>query len=258
MIISINQKIIDTKQASIPVDHRAFLNGLAVFETLRTYDRKIFRLADHLDRLFLSAKLIKLDSPWSADQIKQAVKRLQAVAKKKIELRFRIILADEDLIIMMMPLEEKPIEFYEEGVDLVSYKGLRSLPEAKILGCVTCFMANEYAKSKKVYDSILINPFIDQITECSYANLFWVKNKRLYTTNENILKGITREVVLELAGDCQFESLKTDQLKKADEVFITQTTSGILPVKSIDGQGFKVGSVTKNLMEQFNKLTWEN
>lgn len=258
MKTSFNQKIIDSTEPILNADHLGFLRGLAVFETLRTYTGRIFRLQDHLERLFSSAEKIKLKSPWSKIQIEDCIQDLLSLSTSDTEKRFRIILADRDLIVQMMELEEKPKEYYEKGVKLVSYEGIRPIPQAKILGCITCYLANEYARQNHAYDSLLINPYSSQVTECSYANLFWVKGGQLFTTNENILEGVTRRTVMELAGNCQFKSINLEALKKADEVFITQTTSGILPVSQVDNESFKTGEVTKGLIERFNNLVWAN
>ncbi len=255
MQISLNQKIIDP--ANIPIDHCAFLNGFSVFETMRTYHQVIFRLEDHLKRLFKSAEYLNLQSPWSTSHIKDSIQDLMLQNSSKFEQRFRVILADQDLIVMIMDLDEKPKEFYEQGVNLISYKASRAIPSAKILGDTICYVANNHAKANQAYDSILINPYNSQITECSYANLFWVKDTQLFTTDQNILKGITRQVAIELSENCQFKTINLDELKKADEIFITQTTSGILPVNQIDAQSFEVGEVTNCLMKEFNKLIWK-
>lgn len=254
MIVSFNQKIIDP--ASMPIDHKAFLNGFAAYETLRTYHQVVFQLKHHLVRLFQSAAFIGLTSPWMTHQIEQSIDELLDRSDSDLEKRFRIILADQDLIVMMMDLEEKPKEFYEKGVSLVSYYGVRPMPIAKILGDTICYMANEHAKLNDAYDSVLINPYTEKITECSYANLFWAKDNQLFTTDQNILEGVTRRVVIELVEACEYKSIDLDELKKADEVFITQTSSGILPINKVDNHSFNVGDLTRELMEKFNQLIW--
>jgi len=259
MFISFNQKIIDAKDAFLSIDHRSFLNGFAVFETVRTYHQKPFRLNDHLDRLFRSAELIGLVTPWLVDQVNSSIQDLLFASEFKTEKRFRIILADRDLIIMMMDLEEKSQSFYEDGVSLSIYSGVRSVPKAKVLGDVICFLANQHAQAEKAYDSVLVNPYVQKVTECSYANLFCVKDGKLFTTDKDILDGITRQTVLELADDCEFKAIGLEELLNTDEVFITQTSSGILPVVEIEGKKIgvlQVGVVTKDLMKKFDGLVW--
>lgn len=257
MIISIDGKIVSEKKACIPVMSKAFLSGFSVFETMRTYNKKIFRLEDHLKRLYESAKVLNLKSKWDFKKVYKITS--EAVNKSKYkEDRIRVILASDQLIVMIEELKEKPNSFYQKGIELVSYKGSRSIPYAKVFGDVFCYMANQYAQKKKVYDSILVDPHTSNVRECSYANIFWVEKGKLFTTYKNILYGITRDTVIELSDGCKFKDIKLQSLLKADEVFITQTSSGILPVVKIDGRKIgngKIGDITKELLNRFNSAS---
>ena len=257
MIISINGKIIDEKEASIPVTSEAFLFGYAVFETIRTYNKKVFRLDDHLARLYLSADIIGFKPKYTFKKT-YVVKTLEK-SSKWAETKIRVILSKKDLIVMVEKIHEKPEEMYKNGVKLVSYHGQRTLPYAKTLADCFSYVAKQYAVSKGVYESLLIDSK-SFTRECAYANIFWVKDGLLFSTNKNVLFGITRETVIELSDGCQFEGIKYKSLLQADEIFITQTTSGILPVSEIDGQKIgkgKPGPLTKKLMKKFDKLVWE-
>ena len=257
MVVSINGKIVDGKKAGIPVTSEAFLFGYAVFETIRTYNKKVFRLDDHLGRLYVSADVIGLKPKWSFKQTYKAVADILGKSKNKEE-KIRVILTKTDLIIMMEKLQEKPAAFYDKGVKLVSYLGKRNIPRAKVLADCFLYLARQYALSCGAYDAILVDPKKYYVRECSYANIFWVDGGELYTTNKDILFGITRDTIAEFTG-CNFKGIKLKSLINADEVFITQTTSGILPVVEIDGHKIgagKPGSVTKKLMKEFDKLVW--
>ena len=255
MIISINGKIIDEKQACMPVASKAFLFGYAVFETIRTYNKKVFRLNDHLTRLYMSADIIGLKPKWTIKKTYAEVVRVLDKSKWK-EARIRVILTKKELIVMMEELKEKPEIMYKKGVKLVSFHGKRNIPNAKKLADTFCYLAKQHALDCGVYESLLV----DQKTyvwECAYANIFWVNDGKLRSTNKEILFGITREVVAKLADECIFEEIKYKSLLNADEVFITQTTSGILPVVEIDGRKIGTGQpgpVTKNLMKKFQQL----
>ena len=258
MIISINGKITDEKKANIPVTSNAFLFGYAVFETIRTYKRKVFRLNDHLGRLYVSADIIGVNPKWTLDKTHKEIAKALAKSKWK-EAKIRIILTDDDLIIMIEQLKEKKPSMYKKGVGLVSFHGKRNVPHAKKLASAFCYLAKQHALKCGAYESLLVDP-TSYVRECAYANIFWVKNGILYSTNKEILFGITRETVIELAGDCNFKGILYKSLIDVDEVFITQTTSGILPVIEIDGHKIgkgKPGPVTKSLMKKFSKLVWE-
>ena len=259
MIISIDGKIVDSKKACIPITSTAFLHGFAVFETMRTYNKKVFRITDHIKRLYESVNILDLKPKWGPQKTCRVIDDLVFNSKYK-ENRIRVILTPQKLIIMMEELKEKPESLYDSGVKLASYPGSRSIPDAKIFGDVICHLSHQYAaKHNLFYDSILVDPSSSHVRECSYANIFWVKNGKLFTNDKSILYGITRDTVIGLSG-CKFEEIKLESLLKADEVFITQTTSGILPVSTIDGNKIgdgKPGLKTKELMKEFFELTWK-
>jgi branched-chain amino acid aminotransferase len=258
MIISINGKIISEKEAMIPVTSEAFLFGYAVFETIRTYNKKVFRLDDHLARLYLSADIINLEPKWTFKKTYEEVVKTLDKSTKWAEAKIRIILTKKDLLILVEKMQEKPDEMYKKGVKLVSFHGKRNLPHAKTLSDSFSYVAKQYAMSVNAYEAVLVDPKT-YVRECSYANIFWVNGGEVYTTNKEILFGITRETVVELAEECHFEGIKYKTLLNADEIFITQTTSGILPVSEVDGRKIgdgKPGPVTKDLMKKFNKLVW--
>lgn len=257
MVISVNGKIVDEKKTCLPVTSEAFLFGYAVFETIRTYNKKVFRLDDHLGRLYVSADVIGLKPKWSFKQTYKAVVEILKESKNKEE-KIRVILTKDDLLIMMEKLQEKPKSFYEKGVKLVSYIGRRNMPRAKVLADCFLYVARKYAVSCGAFDAVLVDPKKYYVRECSYANIFWVDGGEIFTTNKNILFGITRDTVAEMTN-CRFDGIKLKSLLNADEVFITQTTSGILPVVEIDGQKIgngKPGAVTKKVMKDFKKLVW--
>lgn len=258
MIVSIDGKIVDEKKAVIPVTAEAFLFGFAVFETIRTYNKKIFRLDDHLARLYVSADVIGLKSKWTFKQTYKAVADILGKGKYKEE-KIRVILTAKHLIIMVEKLKEKPESYYKKGVKIVSFLGKRNTPRAKVLADSFTYLAKQHARSCGAYEALLVDPKKFYVRECAYANVFWVNDGELYATNKNILFGITRDTVVELADECNFEGIKLKSLMNADEVFITQTTSGILPVIEIDGHKIgtgRPGPVTKKLMKKFSKLVW--
>lgn len=257
MIVSVNGHITDESRARVSATSEAFLRGLGVFETLRTYHQKPFRLEDHLGRLYVSADILGIKSKWKVDQAYQETMRVISKMPFK-EGRIRIVLTPEDLIVYVQELKEKPKAYYEKGIEVLSYVGQRHFPRAKKLADILCYQAHQYARKRGVYEAVLKDPK-GYVHECAYANIFWVENGHLITTNKDILFGITRETVIEIAGGAHFEALRYRDLLKADEVFITQTSSGILPVVKIDGKKIgagRPGPVTKKLMKRFDLRTW--
>ena len=261
MLISIDGKITDEKKACFPITSEAFLFGFAVFETIRTYNGKIFRLDDHLARLYVSADVIGLKSTWTFKKTYKAVVDTLAKNKNK-NVKVRVILTKKHVAVMIEKLKEKPESYYKKGVKLVSFLGKRNTPRAKVLADSFTYLAKQHALSCGAYEALLVDPKKFYIRECSYANIFWVNDGEIYATNKNILFGITRDTIIELAKKdipVHFEGIKVKSLANADEVFITQTTSGIIPVTELDGHKIgtgRPGPVTKKLMKVFSKLVW--
>ena len=256
MIISINGDISDEKKACIPVTSEAFLYGSAVFETIRTYNKKIFRLNDHLARLYMSAEIMGFRPKWIYKKTyTELCKVLENI--KWSNAKIRVILTKKDIIITVEQLKEKPISMYVNGIKLVSFHGKRNIPHAKKLSDAFCFLAKQHAKNCRAYEALLVDAKT-YVRECAYANVFWVKNGKIQTTNKDILFGITRETVVELADNkVEFDGIKYKNILDSEEVFITQTTSGILPVVEIDGQRIgsgRPGPITKKLMSKLDRL----
>ena len=262
MIISINGKIISESRAAIPVTSEAFLFGQAVFETIRTYNHKVFRLKDHLGRLYVSAEIMQMKPKWTAKKAYTEVVRLIAKSPHK-ENKVRVILTKKDLIVMAEKIKEKPKWMYKKGVSLVSFSGKRNAPRAKNLADAFTYLAKQHAERCGAYEALLIDEKT-YVRECAYANVFWATGGQLFTTNKDILFGITRETVVELAKKlgigCEFKGIKYKSLLSAEEMFLTQTTSGIIPVTEIDGHKIgagRPGPITKKLMKAFEKLVWD-
>jgi branched-chain amino acid aminotransferase len=256
MIVSVNGKIVDGKHACIPVMSDAFLYGFSVFETIRSYNHKVFRLGDHLARLYVSADVIGMKSVWN---FKRAYKAVVDTLEKDPykEAKIRVILTRKDLIITVEKHQPKPSAYYKNGISLVTYLGKRNTPRAKILTDTFCYLAKQHAKRCGAVEALLVDPK-SYVRECAYSNIFWVNDGQLWTTNKDILYGITRDTVIELFGSCRFDGIKYKALLRADEIFVTQTSGGIIPVSEIDGHKIgsgKPGPVTKSLMEGFDRLT---
>ena len=204
----------------------------------------------------MSAEVMGFNPKWS---YKRTYSELCKVLEncKWGNAKIRVILTKGDLIITVEQLKEKPKSMYEKGIKVVSFHGKRNIPHAKKLADAFCFLAKQHAESCGAYEALLVDSKT-YVRECAYANIFWVKNGKICTTNKDILFGITRETVIELAeNQVEFEGIKYKNIIDADEVFITQTTSGILPVVEIDGQRIgsgRPGPVTKKLMAKLDKL----
>lgn len=234
-----------------------FMYGFGVYETLRTFDGKIFALKQHIDRLFHSASEIGIEAIYGKNDIFNFVCETKKRSSLK-EARIKIVLTETFLIIIVSELILRPITWYQSGTEIVTYNIERILPDVKSMNSLPSVLAGKYAKNMRKYEAILIDRE-GMVREGSISNIFWIKSGKLYTTKTRILKGITREITLKISPKiipvCEQDVFLKDVLN-SDEVFITNTTSGILPVNKIDntiiGNG-KVGFYTEKLINLFNE-----
>ncbi|HAU39972.1 MAG: para-aminobenzoate synthase, component I, para-aminobenzoate synthetase component I [Candidatus Peregrinibacteria bacterium GW2011_GWF2_43_17] len=216
-----------------------------VFETMRTYGREIFMLDLHLKRLAKSARIIEMKLPASVSEIREMVLKSVEGSKLKPPFRIKCVVTSKDIAIDVMHLEIDP-EIYK-GVKVVSLKLERKKPQAKALPYFKSVEANKFAVSRGAYEAILVDRK-GFVTEGAYSNVFWVKDGQVYTRRDGVLEGVTRQVVLD-SVNVKFARATVADLQNADEVFITKTTTGMVPIVEIDGREIEAGEVTKRLME---------
>ena len=261
-------------------DH-GLLYGDGVFEGIRSYDGLVFKLAEHLDRLFESAHTLILEIPLSKEALTQAViETLKANELKDAYIRLVVTRGVGDLgldprkckkptlFIIADKIVLYPKEYYEKGLKLATVPTVRNHPEAlnpqlKTLNYLNNILAKIEATNAGVDEAILLNSQ-GYVTECTGENIFYVKEKKVVTPPPyvGILKGITRTVVMRLASEnglsVREEVFTRHDLYTADEVFLTGTAAEIVPVVTIDnrtiGNG-RPGVVTVRLMKEFQKLT---
>ncbi len=271
-IFYLNGKFVKEKDAKISVYDLGFLRGYAVFDFLRTYNRKPFYLKEHLQRLLNSAKIIGLKHNFTLKKLESLVFKTLNKNKHLREANLRIYLTGGEaknfltptkpkLYILITPIEKPHPKLYQKGAKLITKFSERILPSAKTIVYTEGIKFLQEAKQKGAVEVLLINKE-NKITEGIASNFFAVINKKLITPKENILLGITRQVVIFLAKKLKIEVIERDisfdEIKKFDESFITATNKEILPIIKIDhikiGKG-EVGEMTKLLMKEFKKLT---
>lgn len=233
---------------------------IGVFETLRTYDGEIFKLDEHLARLEHSAKLLRFDLPVSIQDIgaflKKAVEENPTHLANPSELRLKCVATSEHVYIQTMPLLIDPSIY--KGVPVISVMSTRRQPTAKALPYNKSFEAHTLARKQGAYEAILVDKK-GEVTEGAYSNIFWVKDGKIYTRKEGVLEGITRKVVLDLVP-VKFQNILLEELKKVDELFLTKTTTGPVPITSIDGHLIadgKPGERTRELIQLFKRKVFK-
>ena len=270
MIVYINGSFFDEKNAKISIFDRGFIFGEGAFSTIRTYNGKMFRLTDHINRLFDSCKKLGFNPTYSKKEITEEIKKTFKKSKLR-EAKIRVIITKgiiEDfenkkikntLVIIVSDLPKKNNKNYENGVSAITVKSERSFPKSKTMNMDEVNLAKLTAIKKRVFEAILIN-YEGFVTEATTSNLFIVKNKKLITPKTMMLEGITRKTIIELAKKEKIKvilkKISKKELLTADEAFFAGTTKEIVPIKKIDNKKIgkeKIGAITKQLLFAFKK-----
>ena len=248
-----------------------------VFEGIRVYETKIFKLDEHIDRLFKSAAILDLKIPYSIDEI--ISKTVELVDKEKItngyirpvvwrgseKMAISAIKASTNIAIAAWtwPSYFSP-DLIDKGIKLTVSKWKRPSPESaptdsKAAGLYMICSLSKHEAEKDGFDDALMMDYRNYVAEATGANIFFVKDKKLYTPIPDcFLNGITRQSVIKIAKDNKIQVIEDhfnlDFLKDCEEVFLTGTAVEITPVASIDNYNFRVGETTKFLIENFKKL----
>lgn len=254
MTISVNGQFVKTIE--LTGDEPEFNYAYGVFETIRTYHGKPFQLTEHLQRLRRSAESISLEIAATNEQLTQWLKQH---CTGESELRIKVIAALDKIYIVSKPLIIPPI-LYAKGVAVGLYTLQRTQPEVKSLARIQEYLAYQQALSRKQHDALLINER-KELYECAQGNFFYVKENTIFTPRSHILAGITRGIVIALAEPhyhIKQQRIYLDEVLNADECFMTQTTTGVVPVVQIDQRKVKTGKpglVTQHIMELFRGYT---
>ncbi|WP_419661231.1 IlvE2: predicted branched-chain amino acid aminotransferase [Desulfosarcina variabilis str. Montpellier] len=271
LIYYVDGKFVPAEKAVIPVDDLALLRGIGVFDLLRTYNGKPYFLDAHIDRLENSAQKIDLALPWTHDEIKDVVKA--TLAKNDIpEANVRIVVTGGSstdfmtpagpprLLVLVSPIPKLPDSWYTDGVKIISWEVERTIPGAKSIDYISASLALKKAAAQGAIEAL----YIDRnglALECTTSNVFAFTGETLITPGRGILSGVTRKVVLELAErlfPIDIRDISRSELVAADEVFITGTGKGLVPVVQVDedtiGDG-RPGKKTRQLMAEIKRYT---
>lgn len=282
MKVYINGKLVDKAQAKISVFDHGYLYGDGVFEGIRAYDCLVFKLKEHVDRLFESAHSIMLSIPLTKKQMIDAIiKTLRANNLKDAYLRVIVSRGEGDLgldprkckgnatiVVITDKITFYPKKLYDKGMEIITVPTIRNIPEAlnpqiKSLN----YMNNILAKIEAInsgYEEALMLDHLGYVAECTGDNIFVVKAGELYTPPQcmGILRGITRDTVLAVAKRLKISThehvMTRHEVYISDECFLTGTAAETIPVVKLDGRPIgdgKPGKITKTIMKEFRKLT---
>jgi len=281
MEIYIDGQYYAQNKAKISVFDHGLLYGDGVFEGIRSYNGRVFKLNEHLERLYESAHAILLTIPISITEMEQALlTTLQRNHLRDAYIRLIVTRGVGDLgldpdkcptpsiIIIADTIVLYPAEYYEKGLDIITVPARRNISEAvnpriKSLNYLNNILAKIEGKQAGVVEVLMLN--VDgHVVECSGDNIFYLKKGELVTppTHVGILEGITRNAVINLAEKRQIKVVEKvftrHDLYIAEECFLTGTAAEVIPVVKIDnrviGDGTP-GTATKDLIHDFHQLT---
>jgi len=278
MKIFLGDKLVDEKDAVVSVFDHGLLYGDGVFEGIRAYNRRVFLLDEHIDRLYDSAKAIALNIPMTKEEMSQAVVETckangiddgyirLVVTRGKGTLGLNPYLCDKaEVIIIAAKIQLYPQELYENGLKIVTVGTVRNHPEAinpriKSLNYLNNVMAKIEAINAGCMECLMLN-HKGEVAEASGDNVFAVKNGVITTPPSTCgaLEGLTRNKVMELARQAGYEVREAPMARYdlfvADEVFLTGTAAEIISVVDIDkrqiGDG-KPGETTAKLAKLYH------
>jgi branched-chain amino acid aminotransferase len=281
MKIYIDGKYYDEQRAKISVFDHGLLYGDGVFEGIRAYNGRVFRLKEHIDRLYCSAKSILLNIPLSPEQMTKAV--ILTCRQNKVRDGYvRLVVTrgigtlglnpnrckNPSVVIIAGKIQLYPEELYRKGMETITVPTVRNLhsalnPAIKSLNYLNNIMAKIEANNAGCEEAVMLNAE-GFVAECTGDNLFIVKEGQLLTPplSAGALYGITRRVVIELATQEGLHvaepNLTRYDLFNADECFLTGSGAEIVPVVKIDGRTIgegKPGPITLNLVGRYRSLT---
>lgn len=278
--IFIDGQLVDQEDAKVSVFDRGLLYGDGIFEGMRSYAGKVFRMKEHLDRLYDSARSIHLQIPISIDQMEKAVQdTLKANEIQNGYIRLIVTRGVGDLSLDPYKCEKAcviviadnvalyPEEMYTVGLDIVTASTIRNHhaalnPRIKSLNYLNNILAKIEGVRAGCVEALMLNTR-GEVAECTGDNIFIVKENKVMTppVDAGILDGITRKAVMELAEEAGYQmkemTLTRHDVYVADECFLTGSAAEVIPVVKIDnrpiGDG-EVGPVAKDLVARFRKL----
>lgn len=284
MKIYIDGKYYSEQDAKISVFDHGLLYGDGVFEGIRAYNKRVFKLKEHIDRLYCSAKAILLTIPMSPEDLSKAV--IETCRKNEITDGYiRLVVTrgvgtlgldpnkckKPSIIIIADKIQLYPEEVYKKGMEIITVPTTRNLhnalnPAIKSLNYLNNILAKIEAINAGVDEAIMLNNE-GFVAECTGDNIFIIKNSTLMTPPlyAGALRGITRAVVLDLAADIGLKVIETNltryDLFNAEECFLTGTAAELVPITKIDGRVIgngMPGPLTKKLLDKFHLLTKES
>ncbi|MGM0837563.1 MAG: branched-chain-amino-acid transaminase [Bacillota bacterium] len=283
--IYMNGQLVEKEKAVVSVYDHGFLYGDGIFEGIRMYDGNVFRLREHLERLYDSARSILLNIPYTMSELEDII--VETLRKNKLydTAYIRLVVSrgvgdlgldptkckNPNLIVIAEQLALFPKELYDIGISMVTVPTRRNRPDilspkVKSLNYLNNIMVKAEANMAGANEALTLNTE-GYVAEGSGQNIFILKGNKLLTPPSYVgaLEGITRNAIIDLAKDLGYdvreEPFTRHDVYVADEVFLTGTAAEVIPVVSLDARMIadgKPGKETHNLLNHFRKLVVED
>jgi branched-chain amino acid aminotransferase len=278
--VYIGGKLYEKSEAKISVFDHGLLYGDGVFEGIRAYSGRVFRLKQHVDRLYASAAAIHLQIPMTREAMADAITDTLAY-NKLTNAYIRVIVtrgagslgldprrtSDPQVIIITDAISLYPEELYEHGLKIITAATIRSHPNTvnprvKSLNYLNNILAKMEGANAGCLEALMLNHKGD-VAECTGDNIFVVRNGEIHTPSidSGILEGITRDAVIELAREAGIKVIERTMdrydVYTADECFLTGTAAEVIPVVECDGRPLgtgRPGPITRDLLQRFHAL----
>lgn len=281
LLVYINGRLLPKEDAKISVYDHGLLYGDGIFEGLRSYSGRVFRLEEHLRRLWDSARAIWLEIPMTPEAMSAAIYETLR-ANKLDDAYIRLVVtrgagalgldpnrtSDPQVIIITDKISLYPDELYQQGLEIITVSVMRNHPAAlspriKSLNYLNNILAKIEGLQAGCIEALMLN-VKGEVAECTGDNVFLVRDGVLQTPSleAGILDGITRNAVIELARDEGIEVREMPLTKHdvyiAQECFLTGTAAEVIPVVKVDSRKIGTGTpgpITKTLIEKFRRAT---
>lgn len=268
----LNGKVLEVEEAKVSILDIGLLRGFGIYDGLTTIGGKPFRFADHWNRFVDGAHALNLNIPITEESCEKKIKEIVEKSGLTERANIRMILTGGNTVggieyvfenptfyITAEQWESLPKEYYDKGAKLVTYNHLREMPEHKTTNYIQAVNLQAWRKEEKAVEILYVHD--GEVLECATSNICLVKDGAIITPAENVLGGITLKAVLELVEKASYKIEKRlvyeEELKTADEIFITSSFKDIVPIVKIDdftvGSG-TIGPITKDLMAKFAEI----
>lgn len=279
-MVYLNGELVESEKAAISVFDHGLLYGDGVFEGIRAYSKRVFKLDEHIDRLYDSAKIIMLTIPVSKEEFKKAIIKT-CKANEIVDGYIRPIVTrgignlglapwqceKPSIVVIADTIRLYPQECYDNGMAIITVPTRRNLNEAvspivKSLNYLNNIMAKIEAKNAGVDEAIMLNQE-GYVAECTGDNIFIVKNGKIITPPivAGALPGITMGTVLDIASKMGYPVIdkffSRAEMFIADEMFLTGTAAEVVPIIKLDGRTIgngKPGEITNKLIKKFKEV----